>query len=250
LPVAAAVQSVPLALSRACSSGATPLWRASCASLLKRLIGPISASSFAAVTAPQPGSSSSADATVGRPLFEFLVELVDRPRQRATAGDKLTCDPHLDFLLTACQPAADALELTRTVESAQRNDQGRIELVQVPAQPLLGSPPLVDAIVTMMNQQLELTVHQLLGLRPWQIRLAQRRPGDRERVDRVRFAARPTGRAFRHRQLRRDPRQLLAQAEQLPVQPGRQKRAVLQRPQSPSERPANGDLPLSLRARK
>src|SRR2546429_1905521 len=57
------------------------------------------------------------------PLFEFLVELVDRPGQRATAGDKLTGDPHLDFLLTASQPAGDALQVTRTVESAQRDDQ-------------------------------------------------------------------------------------------------------------------------------
>ena len=157
-------------------SGATPLWRASCASVLKRLIGPISASSFAAVTAPQPGSSSSAGASRGGPLFEFLVELVDRSRERAAAGDELACDPHLDVLLAPCQPAADALEVTRTVESAQRDDQGRVELVQVPAQPLLGPPPLVDEIIAMINQQLDLAVHPLTWLRPRQVRLAQRRP--------------------------------------------------------------------------
>jgi hypothetical protein len=79
-----------------------------------------------------------------RSLFELLVELVNRPCQRAAAGDKLACDPHLDVLFSPREPAADALELARTVESAQRHDQGRVELVQVPAQPLLRSSPLVE----------------------------------------------------------------------------------------------------------
>jgi len=111
--------------------------------------------------------------------------------------------------------------VTRTIESAQRDDQGRIELVQVPAQPLLRPPPLVDEIITMINQQLDLAVHLLTWLRPRQVRLAQRRPRDCERVDRVRLPARPTGSAFRHRQLRRDSHKLFAQAKQLPLQPAR-----------------------------
>jgi hypothetical protein len=85
--------------------------------------------------------------------------------------------------------ASDALEVTRAVESAQRDDQGRVELVQVPAQPLLRSPPLVDEIITMINQRLDLAVHPLTRLRPRQVRFAQRRPRDRERVDRVRLPA-------------------------------------------------------------
>jgi hypothetical protein len=141
----------------------------------------------------------------GRPLFEFLVELGDLPAQRATAVDKLTGDPHLHVLLPARQPAADTLELTGPVESAQRDDQGRVELVQVPAQPLLDPAPLVDEIITMVDQQLDLAMHPLTGLRARQVRLAQRRPGNSERVDRVRLPAHPAGAAFRHRQLRRDP---------------------------------------------
>jgi hypothetical protein len=62
LAVAAAVEQVTANAARACFQGREPLWRASCASVWKRSIGPISASSFAAVIAPQPGSSSSAGA--------------------------------------------------------------------------------------------------------------------------------------------------------------------------------------------
>ncbi|HEY3461843.1 MAG TPA: hypothetical protein VGK62_00130 [Gaiellaceae bacterium] len=43
------------------------------------------------------------------------------------------------------------------VERAQRDSKSRIELVQVPAQPLLRPPPLVDEVVAMIDQQLQLT---------------------------------------------------------------------------------------------
>ena len=69
------------------------------------------------MTAPQPGSSSSAGAIADcGPLFELLVELVDRARQRATTGDELACDPDLDVLLAPSEPAADALEVRCAVE--------------------------------------------------------------------------------------------------------------------------------------
>jgi len=123
----------------------------------------------------------------------------------------------------------------------------------VPAQPLLGAPPLIDQIITMINKQLDLAVHPLTWLGPWQVRLAQRRPSDRERVDRVRLPPHPPRPALRHRQLRRDPHQLLTQAKQQPLQPRRQKPAVLERPQPLAverRRPAdqlaatNSDRPL------
>ncbi len=73
--------------------------------------GPISASSLAAVTAAQPGSSSSAGAIVGRSLFELLVELADRAVQRPAGRDELACEPHLQLLLAAREPAADPVEM-------------------------------------------------------------------------------------------------------------------------------------------
>ena len=79
----------------------------------------------------------------------------------------------------------------------------------MPAQPLLRPPPLVDEIVAVVDQQLQITKDLLVRARPAQVRLAQRRPCDRERVDRVRLAARPARPPLRHRQLRRHPHQLL-----------------------------------------
>jgi len=55
----------------------------------------------------------------------------------------------------------------------------------VRAQPLVGSPALIDEVVAMGDQQLDLPVVLFVGPRPAKVRLPQRRPCDRERVDRV-----------------------------------------------------------------
>jgi hypothetical protein len=55
LAVASAVETVALDRPELASSGATMLCLASCASVLKRSIGPIWTSSFAAVTGPIEG---------------------------------------------------------------------------------------------------------------------------------------------------------------------------------------------------
>src|SRR5205814_3437303 len=59
----------------------------------------------------------------------------------------------------------------------------------MPAQPLLCAAALVDEVVAMIDQQLELPVDTLVWPRLAQVRLSERCPGDRERVDRVRFAS-------------------------------------------------------------
>jgi hypothetical protein len=56
----------------------------------------------------------------------------------------------------------------------QRHDEGRIKLVQVPAQPLVRVPALVDQIVAMIDQQLDLAIRLLAWPRPREISLAQR----------------------------------------------------------------------------
>ena len=151
-------------------SGATPPWRASCASLWKRSIGPISAGSFAAVRPPQPGSSSSAGAVCahGRKL---AVELADRAGQRAATADQVACDAHLHLWCAAGEPAADAIEPDRPVERARGHAKGWIELVQMPAQPLLGTPAFVDEIVAVDDQQLQLPVALLARAGPVEVRL-------------------------------------------------------------------------------
>jgi hypothetical protein len=87
-------------------------------------------------------------------------------------------------LLEANEPASEPVEPEATVERAERDRQRGIEIVQVPAQPLLCPPPLTDQVVAVMDEQLQLA--QTLFTRPRMIeaRLAQRRPGDGEGVDR------------------------------------------------------------------
>jgi hypothetical protein len=65
-----------------------------------------------------------------------------------------------------------------------------------------------------------------------QARLAQRRPSDGERVDRIGLAALAAGAPLRRHQLRRHPHELLTGAPQRPLDPSRQLPAVLERPQT------------------
>ena len=102
--------------------------------------------------------------------------------------------------------------------------------LQVPAQPLLGPPPLVDQVVAVVDQQLQLAQALLTRPRMIEPRLAQRRPGDRECVDRVRLAARAASTALRRHQLRRHPHQRLARLQQRPLERPGQLSAVLNSP--------------------
>jgi hypothetical protein len=164
------------------------------------------------------------------PPLELAVKLCDRARERATAADEFARDPDLQLLLPTTEPASHTLKLHWPVERFRRHGKGRVELVQMPAQPLLGATALVDQIITVIDQQLQITKDPLT--RPWpaQIRLTERRAGDRERVDPVRLAASPTRAPLRHRQLRRYTHQFLTEPGKLSFQPARQLPAVLQRP--------------------
>jgi len=166
-----------------------------------------------------------------RPLFELAIELGDRARERAAARDEFACEPHLQLLVAPGEPAARALEVERPVEPSQRHLEGRVELMQVPTQPLLGSAPFVDDVIPMVDQQLQITKDSLLRTRATQVGLPQGCPRDSERVDRVRLAARAPGTPLGCHQLRRHPHQILTLAEQLPFEPARQLPAILERPQ-------------------
>ncbi len=89
------------------------------------------------------------------PGLELAVEGEDRAGQRAAAADELACDPHLHRLLAATQPAGDPVEPNRAVEAARRDRQLGIEVEQLPAQPLLRPPPLIDEVVTVVDKQLQ-----------------------------------------------------------------------------------------------
>ena len=107
----------------------------------------------------------------------------------------------------------------------------------MPAQPLLGSAPLGDEIVTVVDEQLQLPQRLLAVTRPFQLWFLQSRPGDRERVDPVRLAARPVASPLRRGQPWRHPHQPLAGSHERLLEPAGHMPAVLQRPQPlPAER--------------
>ena len=87
-----------------------------------------------------------------RSLFELLLKLCDRPVERPDALDELASEAHLQLLLAPGQPAADPLELRSPIEPPQRHLVGRVELMQMPAQPLLGAAALIDQIVAVIDQ--------------------------------------------------------------------------------------------------
>src|SRR4029453_15182557 len=114
-------------------------------------------------------------------------ELEDRAGERAAAADKVARDPDQHGLLAAGEPAADTLKLSGAGERTGRGPERRGELGEMPAQPLLSAAPFVDEVVTMHNQQLQLAQALFTGPRSVETRLAQRRSGGGERVDRVRL---------------------------------------------------------------
>ena len=91
-----------------------------------------------------------------RACVQLAVELDDRAGERAAAGEQIACDPYLRCLLASCELASDPVEPDRPVERAERHAQRRVELVQVPAQPLLAAAPLGDQVVAVVDQQLQL----------------------------------------------------------------------------------------------
>jgi len=145
--------------------------------------------------------------------LKLLIELFDRLGERPDPRRKFAGKLHLELLVLASEPAADAFEMRGTSEQPQRHCEGRVELEEMPTKPLLRATALLDKVVAMIDKQLDLDVDLLTWPRPRQIRLPQRRARDREPVDRVRLPTSPTRSPLRHRQLRRHPHKLLTQAQ-------------------------------------
>src|SRR5207248_2122749 len=87
--------------------------------------------------------------------LQFAVELEEAPGEAAAAADELARDPDLHRLFAAAQPAGDTVEPERAVERAGRDRELRVDVVQLPAQPLLSSSPLVDQVVAVVDEQLQ-----------------------------------------------------------------------------------------------
>jgi len=105
----------------------------------------------------------------------------------------------------------------------------RVEFVEMPSQPVDAPGPLIDQVFSMIDKQPQLTSRPV-ELSGGQIRVAQRRPSHRQRVDRIRLAIGPRRVTSTGHQLRRHPHDPLPCPQQVGLQSPRQVPAVLHRP--------------------
>jgi hypothetical protein len=95
------------------------------------------------------------------------------PCQRAAAADELARDPRGDVLLEVCKPTTDAIELRGPVKRTGGNGKRRVELVQLPTQPLLARRRSSARSTAVSDEQLQHAKRVLVRPRPAQARFAQ-----------------------------------------------------------------------------
>src|SRR5262249_61093648 len=129
------------------------------------------------------------------------------------AGGRLGGARHRGRLRAAGGPRCEPIEPDGAVECAERDGERGLELVQVPAEPLLAAPALGDQVVAVIEQELQLPQLLLAGTRPVEVRFAQGGTSDRERVEPIRLAADTAASTLRRRQPWRHPHEALAGLE-------------------------------------
>ncbi len=153
-----------------------------------------------------------------------LGALADRPAQ-------LAGDAHPGALLGAGELASHAVEPEDPVQAAGRQLQFGPEVVQVPAQALLVFRASLDEILAVVEQEPQLQGPLVeVGAGKGLGTLSERRPGDGQRIDRVRLAPRAFPPAALAHQLRRHPDHALARGNQEPLEGTGDVAAVLDRP--------------------
>ena len=166
--------------------GATPAARASLASVAKRWAPAISPTSLAAVSGPKPGSVSSCGAIWATRSAISALERLDRLGELADAAQLVAGDADAHRLLGAREPAGDPRAPAAVEQRAARQLQLGPEVVQMPLQRVVERDALADQPLAVIDEQpqVELGTVQLRGRQRVQA-FAQRRPGDRDRVDAV-----------------------------------------------------------------
>ena len=234
--------------------GATPLARASLASVEKRCAPAISPISLPAVNGPKPGSASSCGATWATssaisPSSALMVWESSRMRRSSSRAilTRVVCSARARRRADACRPLL-----------VEQRAAGQLQLgpdvVQVPEQVVVERDADPDEPFAVIDEQpdVELNAGQL-GDRQALQALAQRRPGDGDRVDAIGLAAITSAAPLARRQPRRDPHHPLAMDDQKPLKRPRDMPAILQSPK-PARRPARVPNPaprqsLALRPR-
>ena len=143
------------------------------------------------------------------------------------------------------QPGSQCLLMRDQVQRPLLGCMDRVELVDPPQQRVDRASPGGHQRLSPIDEHLGLPRHRVMGGHR-QRRLPQERPSHREGVDRVGLATGPGDAALLGHHLRRHPHHLLTGGQQVPLQPGRQMPAVLDRPPqvepelapSPRQRPS------------
>jgi hypothetical protein len=177
-------------------------------------------------------------------------ELADAPQLVAR-------DPHARAVLHALKAPRDARQPARAVQRAsrQRGLEVRVELDQVPAQPVLMARALGDEVAAMIGQQPDLERARVqMGRRERLNALPERRARDRRRVDRIGLSRRALAAARLAHQPGRHAHHALAMADQRALQPARHVPAVLDRPHPLRVQlvrpPPPGEHPAGVRAHR
>jgi len=124
--------------------------------------------------------------------------------------------PGGDQPVDALQTSSGRGQVFGPPQTARRGLPGRVEFVQVPAQPVDDPGALGDEVLAVADQQPNLTSGAEAG--GGQVRLPQRGAGDGERVDRIGFAVTAGAVACMGHQFGRNPHDALARAEQVTFQ--------------------------------
>ena len=150
---------------------------------------------------------------IGHQAGDFALEVVDRRGQLTDAGDQLAGDPS-DRARCRGKIALEGSQDDPPVKAARGRLGARVEFVEMPAQSVLSARPLGDEVLAVVDQEAHLTVGPVEG-RDRQVRFAERRSGDRERVDRIALAGLAARAASAGHELGRDPDDGLAGDEQV-----------------------------------
>ena len=160
-----------------------------------------------------------------------MLECRDRARELADALELVASDSDARGLLGALQSPGEALLPARAGEGAQRDLELGPEVVQLPAQIVDQRGALLDEPFAVIDEQPD------IELGPSELRdrqrlnaLADRRAGDRDRVDAIRLARLAGAVSRAGHQLRRDTHDAFAAREQEPLQRPRDMPAILKRP--------------------
>ena len=154
---------------------------------------------MAAVSGPKPGSDEQLRRDLGDELGDLGLERLDRLRELADAAQLVAGDADAHRLLGAREPTRDARAPVAVEQRAAGQPQLGPEVVQMPLQRVVERDALADQPLAVIDEQPQVELGPVQLRRRQRIQaFAQRRPGDRDRVDAVGLPA-PASAAPRRR---------------------------------------------------